>query len=259
MPYKYRKARAGKAPMKKKVKSKKTTKPPSKNTFKQLMRRNPESFSDWTKNKYLYVPFVTAFRFSCSGDTVNQFRSNAITANSCFKPDASSSSQPYFWDQYTTSLSGPWRQYRVERVQVKFDFIDESTINTQPYYVFAVVSNSTSSAIISTYTDLLENRDFGVRPVYSLVQSGPSMTAGGRRRLKIEYDINKPLGLKKYEYQSRTEFIALCSASPTSQQVITYGIVSADGTALPASVVSNINVRVKQLTRLIGRNDVGSS
>lgn len=259
MPYKYRKAKGGKPPMKKKGKSKKMTKPPSKSTFKQLMRRNPESFCDWTKNKYLYVPFVTSFRFNCVGDTVNQFRSNNVQANSAFKPDLSTSAQPLFWDQFTTSLSGPWRQYRVERVQVKFDFIDESTVNTQPYYVFAVVSNSTTAATITNYQDLLEGRDFGVRPAYSLVQSGPSMTAGGRRRLKLEFDVNKPLGLKKYEYQSRTEFIALCTASPTSIVTVTYGFVSADGTALPASVVSNINIRVKQLVRLIGRNDVGGS
>lgn len=259
MPYKYRKPKGGKY-MPKKGKKKKSVKPPSKSTYKALMKRNPESFSDWTKNKFLMVPFVTSFRFTCSGDGANQFRSSGIQANSAFRPDLITAVQPLFWDQFTTSLAGPWRSYRVERIQVKFDFMDNSTTNEQ-YYVFAVVgNNSTVAATISTVADLLEGRDFGIRPAYSLVQGGIANTASGRRRLKIEFDVNKPLGFKKAEYQARPNFTALCNASPTDVLQITYGIVnSVTGVALPATCVSNINVRTKQLVKLIGRNDIGGS
>lgn len=258
MPYKYRKTKTATKVNKKKYK-KKGTKPPSKSTFKMLMKRNPESFSDWTKNKFLIVPFVSSFRFTCSGDGVNFYRSSNIQANSAFKPDILTANQPLFWDQFTTAATGPWRSYRVERVQVKFDFMDNSTTNEQ-YYVFAVVgNNTTTAAVVANNADLLEGRDFGARPVYSLVQGGLANTAGGRRRLKIEFDINKPLGYKKTEYQGRPEFQALCTASPASILSICYGIVNSSNAALPATCISNINVRVKQLVRLIGRNDIGAS
>lgn len=252
---KYRKSKGGKY-MKKKSK-KKGTKAPSKSTYKQLMKRNPESFSDWTKNKFLMVPFVTSFRFTCTG-AATFARSSNIQANSANKPDLLTTAQPLFWDQFTTSGTGPWRTYRVERVQVKFDFMDNSTTNEQ-YYVFAVVSNSTTAATIANSADLLEGRDFGVRPVYSLVQGGIANTASGRRRLKIEFDINKPLGFKKAEYQARDTFVAQCNADPASLVSICYGIVNSSNAALPATVSNNINVRVKQLVKLIGRNDIGAS
>lgn len=167
MPYKYRKSK-GRKTVTKKYK-KKTAKAPSKSTFKALMKRNPESFSDWTKNKFLMVPFVSSFRFTCQGDAANPYRSSGIQSNSAFRPDLLTAVQPLFWDQFTTSLAGPWRSYRVERVQVKFDFLDNSTTNDQ-YYVFAVVGNNTTvAATITTVADLLEGRDFGIRPAYSLV------------------------------------------------------------------------------------------
>lgn len=258
MPYtKYRKTKGGKY-MKKKYK-KKGTKPPSKSTFKALMKRTPESFSDWTKNKFLVVPFVSSFRFTCSGSGTTFSRASNIQANDAFKPDLLTGAQPLFWDQFTTAGGGPWRSYRVERVQVKFDFMDNSTTNEQ-YYVFAVVgNNTTTAATIANASDLLEGRDFGIRPAYSLVQGGIANTASGRRRLKIEFDINKPIGLKKSEYQARDSYVALCTTDPASILQICYGIVNSSNANLPATCISNINVRVKQLVKLIGRNDIGAS
>lgn len=252
---------------KKKVTKKKVPKvvpkQPSKMTYKQLMRKTPEMYTDLVRLNRLFTPFRFSFQDGITGDNTNAYAADAISAVNCADPSAANGTrQPYLFDQ----LMAIYSYGHVKRFRITLDFMDNSTTTATAYYVYLIVDSNLfnfSTNPVQTADDLLESRERRIRPAYSLVQSGPLSTAGGRRRLKLEFDIHKAVGVKRSVWDAGENDIVNAyrfnAASGSNYCPVWYGLVSADGTALPNTVGGRFTIKTRYLAKLYDPIDLGTS
>jgi len=245
----------------KKKSAKHVPKTPSKMTYKQLMKKTPESYTDLTRLKYLMTPLRFTYQDGITGDATNAYAGDVLSAVNCYDPSAGSGSgQPYLFDQ----LMALYSYGHVKRVKFSVDFMDASTTEATAYYVYLVVDsdpNNFSTNPIQTSADLLESRERRIRPSYSLVQAGNRSTAGGRRRLKVEFDIPKALGFKRdaWDADELTGNWIFAASGGNNYVAVWYGIVSVDGSALPNTVAGRFTFKNRYLCKLFRPVDVGAS
>lgn len=250
---------------KKKTTKKKATKhvpkTPSKMTYKQLMKKTPEAYTDLTRLKYIMTPLRFTYQDGITGDGANAFAGDVISATNCYDPSAGSGSgQPYLFDQWMAL----YNYGHCKRVKFTVDYMDASTTEATAYYVYFVVdSNPTNFGTnpIQSVADLLESRERRIRPSYSLIQAGNRSTAGGRRRLKLEFDVPKAIGVKRDAWDSDelTQNFVFSSSSGANYVACWYGLVSVDGAALPNTVGGRFTFKNRYLCKLFSPNDVGPS
>lgn len=258
----YRKPVVKKRKGTKKAKAKMPT-PVSKMTLKELMRKTPESFIDITRQNKIYTPLRFSFGVSLTGDTTNAYITQLVYAGNAFDPSGSVGARsPYLYDQ----LMALYTFCSVVRYRIAIDYIDLSTVDNVPYFVFIAVdpANTGGAEFIASPEDLLEHRDHIIRPAYSLLQSGQTTTAGGRRRLKLEFDIARALGSKPKSFLDNVDDLNFAygkstATNGTNLAGVRFGLLSQDGTALPATVTGRFTVKIRMLCRLIQPKDLGSS
>lgn len=233
-------------------------KPPSKMTYKQLLKKTPESFTDLVRLKMLITPLRFTFDTELTGDATNAFAADVQSANQMTDPSkAVGAGQPYLWDVF---YQGLYSNAYTKRAKITLDYIDASSSEATAYYVFLVVDSNLinfTTCPVQTVEDLLESRERRIRPAYSLVQAGNRSTAGGRRRLKLEFDINKAYGVSKDAWDSN-EAQQTTTAAYASVPVW-YGIISVDGSPLPATVKGSFTFRNRYLVKFLDPLDMGPS
>lgn len=237
-------------------------KTPSKMTYKQLMKKTPEAYTDLTRLKYIMTPLRFTYQDGITGDATNAFAGDVLTATNCYDPSVGSGTgQPYLFDEWMALY-----QYgHCKRVKFSVDFMDASTTEATAYYVYFVVDSDPgnfSTNPIQTAADLLEDRERRIRPSYSLVQAGNRSTAGGRRRLKLEFDIPKALGYKRDAWDADelpTGSYAFSASGGNNYVACWYGLVSVDGSALPNTVAGRFTFKNRYLCKLYRPYDLGPS
>lgn len=261
MPYKKR------YPAKKKVGKKKAPahvpKQPSKMSYKQLLRKTPEGFTDLNRLKVLHTVFRSNWFQTFTGTGAAAYVSQYTVPMDQYDPSGPVGiGQPYLFDQ----LMALYTYGHAKRIRLTFDFSDNSTTTATAYYVFAVADANpanTATAAVQNVDDLLQQRDRRLRPAYSLVQSGTGSTAGGRRKLKLEFDMAKLLGYSKESWNATevggAQSFQLTASPSTPLGTIWYGIVSQSSAAIPATVTATCTVRCKALVKLYKPVDMGPS
>lgn len=251
----------------KKKKGKKKVKPspkqPSKMSYKELMRKTPEAFTDLNRLKVLHTVFRSNWYIAFTGTGAAAYVTQYTQPMDQYDPSgAVGIGQPYLFDQ----LMALYQYGHAKRVRLTFDFSDNSTTTATAYYVFAVADASPSNVItptIQNVDDLLQQRDRRIRPAYSLVQSGTGSSAGGRRKLKLEFDMAKLLGYSKESWNATevagSQSFTLTASPGTPLGTIWYGIVSQSSAAIPATVSATCTVRCKTLVKLYRPYDMGPS
>lgn len=232
-------------------------------SFKQLIRKTPESFTNLNRMRTLWTVFTSNWVYNAVGGGALPYTAVATMPTNQYDPSGTVGiGQPYLYDQ----LMAIFQYGQAKRVRLTFDFIDNSTTTATAYYCFAVADADPSNVATSTIQnvdDLLQQRDRRIRPAYSLMQSGVGSTAGGRRKLKLEYDIHKLLGYTKEAWAALevtgTQSFQLTGGPAAGLGSIWYGIVSQASGALPATVVANVTVKCKVLAKLYRPIDVGPS
>lgn len=236
-------------------------KTPSKMTYKQLMKKTPEAYTDLTRLKYIMTPLRFTYQDGITGDATNAFAGDVISAVNVADPSAGSGTgQPYLFDQWMAL----YRIGHCKRVKFTVDYMDASTTEATAYYVYFVVdsepTNFTTNPIQSV-ADLLESRERRIRPSYSLIQAGNRSTAGGRRRLKLEFDIPKALGIKRdaWDADELAGGYTFDGSGGNNYVACWYGLVSVDGAALPNTVGGRFTFKNRYLCKLFKPIDVGPS
>lgn len=258
-------ARKKKAP-KKKGATHHIAKQPSKMTWKQLIKKTPESYTDLVRLKAVFTPLRYTFDTQIAGDGTHAYAEDVQSPMDMHDPSlAVGAGQPFLLDTFYTDAganpNGLYANGMVKRARITLDYIDASTTEATAYYVFLIVAanvSDTTNPPITTVDDLLESRERRIRPAYSLVQAGNRSTAGGRRRLKIEFDLHKALGLKKDVYDSG-ELDGTYNIDNGAGLDVWYGLVSVDGSALPTTVKGNFTFRNRYLIKFFNPVDVGPS
>lgn len=236
-------------------------KTPSKMTYKQLMKKTPESYTDLTRLKYIMTPLRFTFLDGITGDGTHSFAGDAISAVNCFDPSgAVGSGQPYLFDQWMALYT----YGHVKRVKFTIDYMDASTTEATAYYVYFVVDSDIGNLTtnpIQSVADLLESRERRIRPSYSLVQAGNRSTAGGRRKLKLEFDIPKAVGVKRDAWDADELTLNYVFNAGTGANYVScwYGLISADGSPLPTTVGGRFTFKNRYLCKLFQPIDVGPS
>lgn len=225
------------------------------------MRKTPEGYTDLTRLKFIMTPLRFTYQDGITGDGANAFAGDVLSATNCYDPSAGSGSgQPYLFDQWMSL----YNLGHCKRVKFSVDFMDSSTTEATAYYVYMVVDSDPtnfSTNPVQTVADLLENRERRVRPSYSLVQAGNRSTAGGRRRLKLEFDLPKALGYKKdaWDADELTGTYSFAASGGTNFVAVWYGLISVDGSALPNTVGGRFTFKNRYLCKLYRPIDVGAS
>lgn len=236
-------------------------KTPSKMTYKQLMKKTPESYTDLTRLKYIMTPLRFTYQDGIMGDGTNAFAGDVLTAVNCYDPSVGvGSGQPYLFDQWMTL----YRFGHVKRVKFTIDYMDASTTEATAYYVYFVVDSDPqnfSTNPVQTVADLLESRERRIRPSYSLIQAGNRSTAGGRRRLKLEFDIPKALGIKRdaWDADELAGTYTFTGGAGTNYVSVWYGLLSVDGSPIPNTVGGRFTFKNRYLCKLFRPYDVGPS
>lgn len=255
-------------PKKKKTGTKKAKakmpKPVSKMTNKELMRKTPEQFFDFSRMPKTFTPLRFSFGKTLAGDGATAYSYQGLNPLDAYDPSGSvGARQAYLYDQ----LMALYTRCAVVRYRISLDYMDLSSVSNVPYYVYIAVNPKLADTydFVTSPEDLLEHRESRIRPAYSLLQAGQTSTAGGRRRIKLEFDLARACGLTPAQFEvvasdpASANYWSTTTSGPGTAVNLSFGLMRQDGTALPVTVTGRFTVKIRMLCKLQDRKDVGTS